>query len=66
MWLHAANTPPRGAPSLAVLTVRDTGCLDDVHDYHKKSRLDENGAVFDETTNLEMQQLGDVYRRAGR
>lgn len=65
VWLHAANKPPRDAPALTVLTVRDTGCSDDVRD-NNKSRPDGKEAVLGEPRALEMQQLGDVYHRAGR
>lgn len=60
VWLHAA-TEPRDAPSLTVVTVRDTGCPDDVR------RTERKGDIFAHDAGiLEMQQLGDVYRRAGR
>lgn len=54
---------PTPTPSLTVLTVRDTGCPDDVRE--NNTREDGKEGILGETT-LRMHQLGDVYHRAGR
>lgn len=61
VWLDAATEPPREAPSITVITVRDTGCLDHIRQTERKGGVFANGIDIQEK-----QQLGDAYHRAGR
>lgn len=61
IWLHAATDPQREVPSITVVTVRDTECLDHVRETERKGGVFANGIDIQE-----MQQLGDAYHRAGR
>lgn len=62
VWMNVATSPPRHAPSLDVVKIRDTGCLG-LGDRMQRGWQGDNNTPREVALEV---QLGDIYTRAGR